>query len=92
MEAHGSPFRGSAVVLEIERNGDERLSASNHSRTPSFFGNPASVESDTSSLMEPGSGIYVEDESLGNFVKMVDSARSLKDDTSRESDSGKRCR
>lgn len=47
-------------------------------RPQSFSGEPSSVGSNTSSIMDPGSGFYVDDVELGNFVKMVDSAKLLK--------------
>jgi autophagy-related protein 13 len=47
-------------------------------RPQSFSGEPSSAGSNSSSIMEPGSGFYVDDVELGNFVKMVDSAKLLK--------------
>ncbi|CAN6674625.1 hypothetical protein TRVA0_058S00562 [Trichomonascus vanleenenianus] len=58
------------------------------SRPTSFVGEPSSVGSNSSSAtMEPASGLYVDDDDLGDFVKMVDSARLLRSSRSDHSSS-----
>lgn len=53
-------------------------------RPQSFTGEPSSVGSNASSVLDPGSGFYVDDVELGNFVKMVDSAKLLRPGSQKE--------
>lgn len=53
--------------------------SSSKSRPSSFLGDPSSVGSNSSIPLEPGSGLYIPSQDLGDFVKMVDSTAGLFD-------------
>lgn len=59
--------------------------SSSKSRASSFLGEPSSVGSNSSIPLEPGSGLYIPSQDLGDFVKMVDSTAGLFDPGRRRS-------